>query len=129
MQGNRYAASTGGVPAIAFSGSSGSQVSYTTTPVPAYSTIYASLATRLTNAVLASGAPYLPSNVYLNVNFPSASGSCNSAAAFKFVLSRVNSAGSGAAADVSTCGSTRLPTESKVRCPCISKRLEEWGVQ
>ena len=34
--------------------------------------------------------------------------------AFKFVLSRVNGAGSGAGADVRTCGGTRLPTESKV---------------
>lgn len=75
----------------------------------------AALSTNVTNTLLASSTPYLPTNVYLNVNFPSAgSGSCTSASAFKFVLSRVNSASSGAAADVATCGSTRLPTESKV---------------
>ncbi|KAL5380509.1 hypothetical protein DPSP01_007827 [Paraphaeosphaeria sporulosa] len=109
-----YAASTGGVPAIAFSGSSGSQIAWTTSPVPMYSSLYATLATTLTNALLATSTPYLPASVYLNVNFPSASGSCTSASNFKFVLSRVNAASGSTAADVSTCGSTRLPTESKV---------------
>lgn len=64
--------------------------------------------------MLASGAPYLPQGVYLNVNFPAVGGSCGTAGAFKYVLSRVNAAGSGAAADVSACGGTRLPTETRV---------------
>ncbi|KAL5394563.1 hypothetical protein PMIN02_004872 [Paraphaeosphaeria minitans] len=113
-----YAASTGGVPAIAFSGSSGSQIAWTTSPVPVYSSVYATLATTLTNALLDTSTPYLPASVYLNVNFPSASASasasCTSATKFKFVLSRVNAASGSTAADVSTCGSTRLPTESNV---------------
>lgn len=74
----------------------------------------ATLATNLTNALLATSTPYLPASVYLNVNFPSTSGTCTSASRFKFVLSRVNAASSSAAADVSICGSTRLPTESRV---------------
>ena len=39
---------------------------------------------------------------------------CASAADFKFVLSRINAALPGAAPDVQTCGSTRLPTETTV---------------
>jgi 5'-nucleotidase len=74
----------------------------------------ATLATTLTTTLLSTSTPYLPSSVYLNVNFPSASGRCTSASSFKYVLSRVNAASGSAAADVSTCGATRLPTESKV---------------
>lgn len=51
----------------------------------------------------------------LNVNFPTVSSTtCSSAADFKFVLSRINSASSGTAADVQTCGADRLPTETSV---------------
>lgn len=105
-----------GIPAIAFSGTTGSQIAYSTAPVPNYVPVYAALSTHLTQTLIASGKPYLPSNVWLNVNFPAASStSCSSAAAFKFVLSRINSATSGTPKDVSTCGgSTRLPTESTV---------------
>ena len=39
---------------------------------------------------------------------------CAYATQFKFVLSRIYGAAAGAAADVRTCGSSRLPTESKV---------------
>ena len=56
----------------------------------------------------------LPKGVALNVNFPSASGGCIEASAFKFVLSRLTSANSSTPADVETCGTTRLPTENSV---------------
>ncbi|KAH8788131.1 acid phosphatase precursor [Diaporthe sp. PMI_573] len=103
-----------GIPAIAFSGTSGSQVSYTTT-TQTYQTVYAQLSTNVTTTLVDSGKPYLPDGIWLNVNYPTVSSStCSSASRFKFVLSRINSASSGAAADVRTCGSTRLPTESSV---------------
>lgn len=103
-----------GIPAIAFSGTSGSQVSYTTA-TQTYQTVYAQLSTNVTTTLVDSGKPYLPSGIWLNVNYPTVRGSsCSSASRFKFVLSRINSASSSTQADVRTCGSTRLPTESSV---------------
>ncbi|KAL9594182.1 MAG: hypothetical protein Q9219_007180, partial [cf. Caloplaca sp. 3 TL-2023] len=102
------------IPAIAFSGTTGSQTAWTA-PVETYVNIYADLSTNVTQTLIASGKPFLPSNIWLNVNYPAVSGtSCSSPRDFKFVLSRINSAGSSAAADVTTCGRSRLPTESSV---------------
>ncbi|KAI4267870.1 MAG: hypothetical protein L6R38_008054, partial [Xanthoria sp. 2 TBL-2021] len=104
-----------GIPAIAFSGTSGSQIPWTTNPIPTYVSTYAALSTNLTQSLIAAGKPFLPSNIWLNVNYPaSSSSSCASPASFKFVLSRINTAGAGTPADVATCGKTRLPTESTV---------------
>lgn len=101
-----------GIPAVAFSGRTGSQTSYTD-PTPLYAQIYADLATNLTMTLLDSGAPYLPENVWLNVNFPDVEDGCNDVSQFRFVLSRINP-GFLSGDDVETCGSTRLPTERKV---------------
>ena len=107
-------ASIEGIPAIAFSGTTGSQTGYTA-PLQTYMTVYAELSTNVTQSLVASGKPYLPSGIWLNVNFPAVSGStCSSPVDFRFVLSRINSATSGTAADVETCGSSRLPTETSV---------------
>ena len=107
-------ASKEGIPAIAFSGTTGSQTGYTA-PLQTYMTVYADLSANVTQSLVASGKPYLPSDVWLNVNFPAVSGStCSSPADVKFVLSRINSATSSTAKDVMTCGSTRLPTETTV---------------
>ncbi|KAF6236427.1 hypothetical protein HO173_005519 [Letharia columbiana] len=107
-------ASKEGIPAIAFSGTTGSQTGYTA-PVQTYMTVYADLSTNVTQSLVASGKPYLPSDIWLNVNFPAVNCStCSSPADFKFVLSRINSATSSTAKDVNTCGSTRLPTETTV---------------
>lgn len=103
-----------GIPAIAFSGTSGSQTAYTATP-GSYVKVYTELSTNVTQTLVDSAKPYLPSNIWLNVNFPTVSSStCASSDQFKFVLSRINSASLGTAADLRTCGSRRLPTESKV---------------
>lgn len=101
-----------GIPAIAFSGSTGSQTAWNVA-TPAYSTIYAELALNVTDTILASGTPYLPNGTYLNVNFPSAGSgtSCTDVTQFKFVLSRILSS---SGTTVSTCGSDTLPTESSV---------------
>ena len=85
--------------------------------MPDCSLIYADLATNVTDAVLASGAPYLPANTYLNVNFPAAGAGteCTKAADFKFVLSRIFFATILSGKDVDTCGNGgRLPTETSV---------------
>lgn len=111
-----------GIPSIAFNGASGSQVSYTTLTTASASTtaaiIYASLGTSFTTALLATPfnatAPILPPGVSLNVNFPATTGACTSASAFKFVLTRINTASLLSAPDVDTCGTSRLPTESSV---------------
>jgi hypothetical protein len=106
-----------GIPGIAFSGASGSPTAWNAR-TPAYSTVYAQLATQFTSAVLNAGPkPYLPSNVYINVNFPaSSSTSCSSASDFRFVLSRIYPAVPVLTPkDVVTCGNGgRLPTESSV---------------
>ena len=103
-----------GIPSIAFSGSTGSQTSYTSA-LQTYMTVYADLSTNVTQSLVGSGKPYLPTGIWLNVNYPSVSSStCTSLAEFKFVLSRINSAGSSTPADVNTCGSKRLPTETTV---------------
>lgn len=105
-----------GIPAIAFSGSSGSQVSYTSLSSSSSSTtaanVYAALGTKFVQALIAPSGAFLPPGIALNVNYPSSTGSCTSASAFKFILTRINSAASGAPADVTTCGRSRLPTES-----------------
>lgn len=104
-----------GIPAIAFSGTTGTEISYTTSPTPLYASVYASLSTNVTKTLLSSGSPYLPSGVWLNVNYPAvSSSSCSAVSDFQFILSRINSAGSATPADVDTCGTTRLPTETSV---------------
>ncbi|EAL84312.1 hypothetical protein KXW98_004328 [Aspergillus fumigatus] len=110
--GAAHYAAEAGIPAIAFSGSSGSPTAWNAA-VPAYSRVYAQLATKITNQIVASGTPYLPDQVWLNVNFPEVSSECAAADDFKFVLSRIFT-GIFSADDVETCGSSRLPTESTV---------------
>ncbi len=108
-----YAAKNEKIPSIAFSGASDGTLAWNTSPEPLRSKLYAQLATTLTNAVIASGKPYLPENVFLNVNFPEVAGQCTEASQFKWVLSRIN-IGLFSAPDTKQCGSTRLPTETSV---------------
>lgn len=65
---------------------------------------------------MASGAPYLPKDVWLNVNFPAVSDSeCNTAEDFAFILTRLHVAVPLVTPDdVTTCGGSRLPTELEV---------------
>jgi 5'/3'-nucleotidase SurE len=100
-----------GVPAIAFSGKSGSQVAWTTA-TETYQQVYADLSTNVTDALIKSGTPYLPKDIWLNVNFPTVNdNTCSQTGEFKFVLSRINA---GVGGDVETCGGTTLPSESSV---------------
>ncbi|KAK4209923.1 5'/3'-nucleotidase sure [Rhypophila decipiens] len=112
-----YASKQAGIPAIAFSGASGGTLAWNTNPVPLRSTVYAELAGILVDKVVQAGKPYLPQDVWLNVNFPDvkeAEGKCVDVEQFKWVLSRINPAGILSGKDVSTCGADRLPTETDV---------------
>ena len=108
-----YAAHEAGIPAIAFSAASEGRLAWNASPVPVRSRVYAELATQLTNKVIQSGKPYLPDDVFLNVNFPEAVGACENARNYKWVLSRINP-GIISAPDVDWCDSDRLPTETDV---------------
>ncbi|KOS17227.1 Acid phosphatase [Escovopsis weberi] len=108
-----HAAHNAGIPAIAFSGLSTGNLAWDVDPAPLRSSLYAQLAAFLTDKVLASGAPYLPPDVFLNVNFPKVEGQCTTFESFRWVLSRVDP-GWFSAPDVHWCGSTRLPTELDV---------------
>lgn len=81
--------------------------------MPLRSTLYGQLAAQITNHVISSGAPYLPPDVFLNVNFPKAEGSCTNLSDFKWVLTRINP-GYFSPPDVSFCDVERLPTELSV---------------
>ncbi|KAK3708958.1 hypothetical protein LTR37_011122 [Vermiconidia calcicola] len=110
------AASKLGVPGIAFSGSSGEQTAWSA-PLEDYMTIYADLSTTVTQALVSSGKPYLPSNTWLNINYPKVeNSSCSSTSDFKFVLSRIYPGVPFITdGDVQTCGNGgRLPTERDV---------------
>ncbi|KAF9546448.1 sure-like protein [Agrocybe pediades] len=112
-----------GIPAVAFSGASGSQVSFTTlsnatAPSTIAANIYTDLILQFTAALLANPAPILPSGTSLNVNFAVVD-SCLSAASYKFVLTRVFS--NILSTDVTTCGTNHLPTESSaIKNGCIA---------
>ncbi|KAI9376108.1 survival protein sure-like phosphatase/nucleotidase [Aspergillus egyptiacus] len=106
-----YASGTAGIPAIAFSGASGPATAWDE-PVPASSTVYAELSRRIVDRIVEAGTPYLPEDVWLNVNFPAVEGACSTADDFQFVLSRIFPAVPLLTPDdVRTCDSTRLPME------------------
>ncbi|KAJ5281994.1 hypothetical protein N7478_007366 [Penicillium angulare] len=112
-----YASYNAGIPAIAFSGATGSQTAWNASlDFPLYSEVYADLAVNVTDTLIASGTPYLPNDIWLNVNFGSVSDSeCSDADDFKFVLSRIHTAIPLITPDdVTTCGSSRLPSELEV---------------
>jgi broad specificity polyphosphatase/5'/3'-nucleotidase SurE len=108
-----YAAKEARIPSIAFSSASEGTLAFNTLPVPARSTVNAALAAKLVAKIISSGKPYLPEDVWLNVNFPEVNAQCDSPEKFKWVLSRINP-GWLSLPDTRTCGSTRLPTETDV---------------
>ncbi|KAF7320958.1 hypothetical protein HMN09_00182600 [Mycena chlorophos] len=104
-----------GIPAIAFSGDTGSQISFTTlsntsSPLTLASNLYAELSLKVVDTILASPGPILPRGIALNVNYPSTQ-NCSKVEDSKFVLTRINPPAAGTV-DVKTCGETQLPTES-----------------
>lgn len=108
-----YATKEKKIPAIAFSGASGGNLAWDTSPVPLRSSLYADLATRLVNVLTAGGKPYLPEDVWLNVNFPEVTAQCSKVEDFNWILTRINF-GVFSKPDVEICGRDRLPTETEV---------------
>ncbi|KAG6832584.1 hypothetical protein H0H87_001240 [Tephrocybe sp. NHM501043] len=106
-----------GIPSVAFSGAGGAQVSYTTlesdpTGAPSVAAaIYTKLSLKFINQLLDNPGPILPTNISLNVNYPSTV-NCTSADDFKFIFTRIYASTN--ATDVHTCGSTLLPDETTV---------------
>jgi hypothetical protein len=99
-----------GVPAIAFSGASGSQVSFTvldtdpTSSAVVSARIYNTLVVQFVESLLTTAqgqANILPPGTVVNVNFPSTS-SCSSPDDFKWVFTRTLPASSGTR-DVEIC--------------------------
>ena len=113
------AASLQGVPATAFSGVSGAQVSYTTleSDPDAASThaarIYSALTVHFVDTLFhaGGGSPVLPPQVIVNVNYASIS-NCSSPDDYEWVFTRNRRDTS--AVDVQTCGSDHLPSETQV---------------
>lgn len=104
-----------GIPAIAFSGLTDGNLAWNVTPVPTRSLVYADLALNLTNAILDSGAPYLPNGTFLNVNMAEISDACATAGDFQFVQSRINTPSVLSSGDIQVCGDAEwLPTEKSV---------------
>lgn len=108
-----FAAKERKIPAIAFSGASSGTLAWDTQPVPARSAVYGELVTRLVDAVVAGGKPYLPEDVFLNVNFQSVNDRCQSADDFTWVFTRINP-GLFSSPDAQNCGDNRLPREAAV---------------
>lgn len=109
-------AAKSGVPAIAISASSGpGPMAYDPSgnKTTNEAKLYAELSSRLVNAVVKGGAPFLPNMTFLNVNLPAMSETCKTADDFKFVLTRV-SFGVFSGADATVCGTDRLPNELAV---------------
>ncbi|KAI0370904.1 sure-like protein [Pilatotrama ljubarskyi] len=114
-------AARSGIPAAAFSGASGSEVSYTTlytdpdstSSVAAriYSDLTAKFVRTLTEAASARTGPLLPPGVIVNVNY-AAIDDCPSAESYQWVFSRL--VWNIFETDTKTCNSDHLPTESSV---------------
>ena len=106
-----------GIPAVAFSGW-GNRTGWNE-PRPLFSKLYAAAAAKLINHLTTERRPYLPSNTWLNVNFPHYNSTgCSRISDVKFVLTRIggyessSGANNGGNADnVKACGSLQLPTE------------------
>ncbi|KAF2116404.1 putative acid phosphatase [Lophiotrema nucula] len=108
-----FAAHDRQIPAIAFSGKSGDPTAWDQ-PTPLYSKVYADLALNITSRIISSGTPYLPNDVWLNVNFPDVSSTkCSNTNQFQFILTRINT-GVFSEKDTEWCGTDRLPTETSV---------------
>ena len=107
-----------GIPSTAFSGGTGSQVSYTTLesdPTASSSEsswIYAALTVHYTETLLNAFAwPTLPPGVIVNVNYAPID-SCPSPFDYQWVFSR--NLPDSSATDIWTCGSNTLPAENDV---------------
>ncbi|KAI0695285.1 survival protein sure-like phosphatase/nucleotidase [Cerioporus squamosus] len=111
-------AARSGIPAAAFSGASGSEVSYTTleSDPTAESTIaaqvYSNLTLKFLTALTSTPGPFLPADTIVNVNYAAITDNCTSSESFKWVFSRL--VWNLFETDYETCGSDHLPRETEV---------------
>ena len=102
---------------MAFSGASGSQVSYTTLESDPTSTstlaaeVYSNLTADFVKAITSTPGPFLPPGVIANVNY-AAIDNCPTSSSYKWVFSRL--VWDPLETDTVTCGSSHLPSESSV---------------
>jgi 5'/3'-nucleotidase SurE len=113
-----------GVPSYAFSGTSGSQISYTTlsnstAPSTITAHIYTKLVLKLIKTVTRPGPPeLLPKGTTVTVNFASTA-NCTNADHFKWVFTRLLPSNS--SSDIHVCGSKILPAEGDaIKQGCIA---------
>lgn len=107
------------IPAVAFSGDSGDQYSYTvlnTNPTAGYSVsaqVYGTLTAHFTRVILSAdvSGPILLAGVTISVNYPVVT-DCRNADEYLWVFARMHANSS--AVDVETCDSTTLPTAADV---------------
>ena len=110
-------AARSGIPAAAFSGVSGSQVSYTTlesdptSEATLAAQIYSNLTSAFVSALTSTPGPYLPPGTVVNVNY-AAIDNCPTSSSYKWVFSRL--VWDPLETDTVTCGSSHLPSESSV---------------
>ena len=110
-------AARSGIPAAAFSGVSGSQVSYTTlesdptSEATLAAQIYSNLTSAFVSALTSTPGPYLPPGVVVNVNY-AAIDNCPTSASYRWVFSRL--VWNIFETDFETCDSDHLPSESRV---------------
>lgn len=117
-----------GIPSFAFSGGSGSSVSFTTletdpdAPSTIEAKIYTSLILKFLSIYLQSGSqnkPLVPPGTSININFSSTSSCSNDANNFKWIATRLTN--STANVDTKRCGSENLPQETTVsRSGCFA---------
>ncbi|KAF9440267.1 sure-like protein [Macrolepiota fuliginosa MF-IS2] len=108
-----------GVPAVAFSGFTASQISYTTLETDRTSNLtlaaltYDTLTVRLVDLLLkpftAHGAEILPPGVVININYPPTA-NCSSVDDFQWIFTRLAPA-TNATKDVETCGNRGVLTD------------------
>ncbi|EEY23664.1 5'/3'-nucleotidase SurE family protein [Verticillium alfalfae VaMs.102] len=104
-----FAAKDRKLPSIAFSGSSSGTLAWNTQPVPTRSTVYAELATRLVNAVVAGASPTSLEERQLPEHRQT-----STTAASQIRPDEAQTPASSPPRTPSACGSTRLPTETSV---------------
>jgi 5'/3'-nucleotidase SurE len=105
------AASSLGIPGIAFSGATNTRGPWSD-PAPLSSQIYASPATNITLTLLNSYAPLLPEKTFLSVNFsPVTATKCSDISQFKYIMTRPRTAFFTFYHDIRICRLWWLPEE------------------
>ncbi|KAG8901692.1 hypothetical protein FRB99_005164 [Tulasnella sp. 403] len=100
------AAAAAGIPGIAFSAANDTRHSFADNVPGDASHIYSALSIKLVNTLVASGKPYLPPGVALNVNLPLPTDQCNDASKFSFAMTKISPLAAG-----TKCNDVGIATE------------------